>query len=107
MRIGRSSWLPLFLVGASPVALVGSADAQTPVLADDTGGVSQARALDLARQAAALEGYDPTVYVVASVEQQADGIWVVFLDHVPPGAPGRHCTVYVSPDGSTRLVHGR
>jgi hypothetical protein len=107
MRIGRSSWLPLFLVGASPLALAGSAGAESPVLAAETGGLSQARALDLARQAAALEGYDPAAYVVASVEQASDGTWVVFLDHVPPGAPGRHCTVYVSPDGSTRLVHGR
>ena len=107
MRIGRSSWLPLFLVGASPTVLAGPAGAQAPVFADDPGGVSQARALDVARQAAALEGYEPAVYVVASVEQQADGTWVVFFEHIPPGTPGRHCTVYVSPDGSTRLVHGR
>jgi hypothetical protein len=106
MRIVRSSW-PLFLLTAASPATADAVSVAAPVLVAETGGISQARAVDLARQAAALEGYDPAEYPVASVEQDADGTWLVFLEHVPPAAPGRHCLVYVSPDGATRVVHGR
>ena len=107
MRIGHSSWLPVLLASLP----LGSAVAATPRSAAaqlaQAAGVSQARALDVARQQAALEGYDLSVYHVASVEQDADGMWVVFFEHDPPAAPGQHCTVYVSADGSVRLMHGR
>ena len=107
MRIGHSSWLPALFaslpLGAAAAAAPRTATAQLAQVA----GVSQARALDIARQQAALEGYDLSEYHVASVEQDADGTWVVFFEHDAPTAPGRHCTVYVDPDGSARLMHGR
>jgi hypothetical protein len=107
MRIGHPSWLPVLFaslpLGAAATAAPRTAAAQLAQAA----GVSQARALDIARQQAALEGYDLSLYHVASVEQDADGTWVIFFEHDPPSAPGRHCTVHVAPDGSARLLHGR
>jgi hypothetical protein len=106
MRIVRSSW-PVFLLTAVSPATAEAAGVTAAIFSAEPGEISQARALDLARQAAALEGYDPAQYPVTSVEQDVDGTWVVFLEHVPPAAPGQHCLVYVSPDGATRVVHGR
>ena len=107
MRIGRPSWLPVLFaslpLGAAAIACPTSAPAQVVQPA----GLSQAEALDAARLKLGLDGYDLAVYHVASVEQHADGTWVVFFEHDSPAPPGGHCTVYVSPDGTTRLVHGR
>jgi len=107
MRIGRPSWLPVLFaslpLGAAAITCPATSAAQVAQPA----GLSQAEALDVARQKAALEGYNPMTYHVASVEQDADGTWVVFFEHDSPAPPGGHCTVYVSPDGTTRLVPGR
>ncbi|MBI5487376.1 MAG: hypothetical protein HY905_08590 [Deltaproteobacteria bacterium] len=107
MRIGHPSWLPALFaslpLGAAAVTCPRAPAAQVA----QSDAVAQARALDIARQQAALEGYDPAVYHVSSIEQDADGTWVVFFEHDAPAAPGQHCTVYVAPDGTTRVMHGR
>ncbi len=69
-------------------------------------GLTEVQARDLAQREAARQGYGPAEYEVRSSERQADGTYVVFLHHRPPEPPGAHCMVYVSPDGTTRLVHG-
>jgi hypothetical protein len=106
MHASHFAWLSLL---AALWPLPAAARPESPPIAqaiDPGDGVSQARALDLAREAAAQAGYPPADFRIASVEPGPDGGWIVRFAPTTSAAAGRRCTVHVSPGGTTRVVRG-
>jgi hypothetical protein len=85
-----------------------AADAPEPRAPGDREQVTDAdRAVALARQAAATQGYEVAQYDLADVALDSD-TWRVFFDHKPPGFPGGHFAAYVARDGgAVQLVPGK
>ena len=75
-------------------------------------GIDKDRAVVIATETGRTEGYDPALYNLTTVEFESkagsfQNMWRVFFELKPPGRPGGHFTVYVTRNGTPRLVHGK